>query len=232
MQNISLVWIWPFVLTALVWVGCFLYTKNIKESSFYAFIAFLLGLACFSVMEFEIYLEGIFVGHYNDLGMPTDFSHSGWRLMIDAWPIWVVPLFIATLIKGFTLWTYMILKSAPPKKIAGTTGSNNSTKQPEIKNAQNQLAMQELKQKLDAALHKYEMIKRDRYQYETKIKQLELALVKAKKNPQVNAAQNEKLQEVIDEQNQEITEANELIEHLLQQLYTEDEATEKSDDFF
>lgn len=223
------VWIWPFLLTGIVYVGTYLYTKNKTESLRFSFYALLLSICCFSIIEFEIYLESIFVGHYNNMGMPSHFSHSGWRLMLDAWPIWVVPLYLALLIKAFFVWAYMIFQSVGTKP---APAKGYAVKEKTFSNTQNQLAMQEMQQRLDATTRRYEAVKSERYHLETRIKQLELALGRASQNPGSESTHHQALQAIIDEQHSEITQANELIEHLLQDLYSKQPADESSDDFF
>lgn len=225
------IWSWPLLLALIVYIGCFLRFKEHKTSLTYAIKALLLGLACLVVIAFEDYLDDIFVGHYDEQGMPSHYSHSGWRLLADAWPIWLAPLFLTCVFGTLIHWVYRLINpvhhrhhSPPIKHHPMEDTVEPGMNKMQFKSAKDQLALQEMKQKFELALKRYEEIKHERYQYQSKIKQLELNLAKMAKSQNgggggLSGGALDELKEIIDEQNSEISEANELIEHLLQQLY-------------
>lgn len=115
------IFVWVLVPAALVFVLTFSIVKHVTTAAYAAAGAgggtFLI-VVLFTWLD---YLDNHFVGTYDVTGLPSNFSHSGWRLIFDSWLLWGPPALFFTLTVAAGVWFFK-----PQKRIrtSGTPGSS------------------------------------------------------------------------------------------------------------
>lgn len=149
-------WIWV-TLPAVLLAGIAHYiTRSRTYTAFVGVLAFLLAWLTAAFHFWRLYLYNHFLGSFDMYGLPGHLSRSGWYLLIDAWPLWLVPAIVTlsiaviVMLVFYYLHTQSIVKndSATNMPITTVSGTSSTTmvQQMEIKKLQQQLNM--AKQKL------------------------------------------------------------------------------------
>lgn len=109
---------WAVVLLPALLFGLisYLLTKKAKFSLSITLLALAAAWLSAGFHLWETYLGRHFIGGYDQYGLPSTFSRSGWYLLIDASPLWLIPALTLTLI---SLLAYRYLKPAT-KRVTAT----------------------------------------------------------------------------------------------------------------
>ncbi len=149
-------WIWV-TLPAILLAGIAYYITHSKTYTIcIGVLAFLLAWLTAAFHFWQLYLYNHFLGSFDMYGLPGHLSRSGWYLLIDAWPLWSVPVFVAlsVAIIGMLVFYYLHTQSIVENNFVSNTlrttvsGTSSATmvQQMEIKKLQQQLNV--AKQKL------------------------------------------------------------------------------------
>lgn len=82
----------------------YIYKKSLSYSLQSAGLMLFFCLFVIAFQHWEVFLEDHIVARFNDAGMPAQFSRSGLWLLVDAWPIWAMPTFIAATISALVAY--------------------------------------------------------------------------------------------------------------------------------
>lgn len=229
-------WIWPILLTIVIALIVFAATRDQLKALFTAAVGALLTSVLMLIHYFDVYLNNHFVATFDETGLPTDFTRSGFSLLIDAWPIWLVPslLIAAILLVGF--YWHQIQTRIFPSKIVSKSPDNLgeyiedqaiSSRIPNSKNVvADKLEIEKLKHKLAVAEEKFRVIKDQQSskgrsskaadKYIEELRQARLDLGKERKEAEV-------LRQQIKNHEEDLDRANSLIDRLLNEKFGADE---------
>lgn len=91
----------------LFFIALLTYTYSGKNLKLAAVVSFLAAIAvgCGAGYDsWNYYLAKHFLAGIDQLGVPYRASRSGWYLLIDTWPLWLVPSVLISLSLGMSLW--------------------------------------------------------------------------------------------------------------------------------
>lgn len=217
------IWLWV-IAPALILLGItYLITRHRNTALLVGGLAFLATLLTYCFHLYERYLMNHFVGGYDDMGLPTDFSRSGWLLLYDAWPIWIMPLvtIIGLAIAGYYIYDY--IQRGQHKKILqpdiDDTDDFHASRSPDM--VLDKLEIQKLKHKLAVAEEKFRIIKseqkgsgaaRSSNRHIQELQATRAELVENRKKIQAAEERNKILEE-------DLERANSLIDRLLNEKF-------------
>ena len=135
----------------------------------------LMGLALLAVLfaneseHFQTYLNTHFIGSYDQVGIPFIQVHPGWSLILNTWPLWLLPIVVTSVLT----WTVCIIwqRSFPKKTVDDGTEIEEITTTA-TQNVAKQLETATFKQDLITALHTIDKQAIDNQALEFKIRQL------------------------------------------------------------
>lgn len=100
------IFIWILLPSALAFVLGFTLSKSLRMGLGIGALVALALTFIWSLFHWIAYLENHFVGSYDVSGLPSDFSHSGWRLIFDSWELWLFPAMVLALISTVLTWFF------------------------------------------------------------------------------------------------------------------------------
>ena len=122
-------------------------------------LAIVLVILTIGFAAWEDYLNDHFVGTFDQYGLPSQFFRTGWPLIIDAWPFWLIPSVLLVLLVQTIERALRHFMGAKNKK----TEEANAQKTAAIINAKEKnhiefnraLEIESLKQQVEILKHKY-----------------------------------------------------------------------------
>lgn len=84
-------WAWISVLIIGVALVSYLITRSLRFTTLLTTLSCLAIAATAGIHLWEGYLNHHIIARFDHTGTPTHLSRSGWWLLIDAWPLWVLP---------------------------------------------------------------------------------------------------------------------------------------------
>jgi hypothetical protein len=123
-------WLWALLPGMLSGATYYAITKNSKNARMITIGIIVITSLLMLFLNWQVYLNDHFVGTFDANGAPGAFSRSGWRLLIDGWPLWLFPtLFVIALAwitqRGIQHWlnspTQPIIQDLPPKASGPTS---------------------------------------------------------------------------------------------------------------
>lgn len=211
-------WAWVTIPTVLVATTTYFITRNFRHTLYIVLLAFTIGWATVAFHFWEQYLITHFVGEFDPFGLPSNFSRSGFALILDAWILWLAP----TLIIGMLVFTITYLATRHTSVVKEEQLEQKLIHGLDSKDVANQLEVQQLKRQITLlkehlrsakkGIPKSKELKHD-YNPETKRLKSELSIMENKTQEQ------EKHIEVLED---DVTSAKELIEKLLEERFKDD----------
>ena len=93
------VWMWLLFTVILVGIITLVYSHGNWKTTLTAIgVSLLLALAVVGVYLWDAYLANHFIGQFDTLGIPFRKAGPGWTIILEAWPMWVVPTGLITLL--------------------------------------------------------------------------------------------------------------------------------------
>jgi hypothetical protein len=122
-------------------------------------LAVVLIILTIGFAAWQDYLNEHFVGTFDQYGLPSQFFRTGWPLIIDAWPIWLIPSVLLVLIvqtidrvlRHFIEAKRNTIAESNAEKTATITGGKEKN-QIEFHRA---IEIESLKQQVEILKHKY-----------------------------------------------------------------------------
>lgn len=151
-------WAWVIVPVILVSITTYMLTENTRYTFIVAILAFLVAWLTAGFHFWEVYIHNHFIGNYDRYGLPTNFSRSGWYLLIDAWPLWLLPSITTLLIA--TVTAVLVIHFKPTVLNVASTGQY--TNGSDSKNVVSQLEIKKLQRQLDVSKKKMREMKEQR----------------------------------------------------------------------
>jgi len=211
-------WAWVTVPTVLIAITTYFITRNFRHTLYIVLFAFTIGWATAAFHFWEQYLITHFMGEFDPFGLPSNFSRSGFALMLDAWVLWLAPALL-TGIFVFTITYFVARHISPIKELAleqksvSALDSKDVASQLEIQQLKRQITL--LKQHLRSAKKGIPKSKEVQHDSNPEIKRLksELSIMENKKQEQA------KYVKILED---DVTGAKELIEKLLGERFQDD----------
>jgi len=98
---------WVAITITLFFIALLTYIysgKNIKLTAMFTFLSAVVVGCAAGYDTWDYYLNQHFLAGIDQLGVPFRDSRTGWFLLKDAWPLWVIPSFFLVCIVGAVLW--------------------------------------------------------------------------------------------------------------------------------
>lgn len=222
--------------------------NNISNPLKIVLLSVILVLSILGYILWGRYLDNHFVGTFDSDGLPSIFTHTGWLLMLDAWPLWLIPsLFILLLTQIAGVFIRHLLgtqKNQTSQIEQQKTQMLNQVKEKSQMDFTRALEVEELKQQVDILKHKYFEEHKKAEEALRNAEEVSIALESAQKankaqpRPAVSAqssadsahneilisslkVDNKKLQKQVAELQEDLEQSNALIEKLLETQTTE-----------
>lgn len=229
-------WLWPLLLAAFASVIVLAVTRDKKKALATAGIGTMLVAVLIMIHYFDLYLNNHFVATFDETGLPTDFTRSGPYLLLDAWPIWLVPsLLIGLALSASFYWHHLQMRffpkqrrSAIKKELGEYIEDQKVSKSlPETRDmVADKLEIEKLKHKLAVAEEKFRVVKEQQGgplrsnkaadKYVEELRQARLELGKERKA-------TEALKQQVQNQEEDLERANSLIDRLLNEKFSNEE---------
>lgn len=167
-ENIQALPIWVWLSFAIITVGMI---SLIYSQGKWRPTLMLMGVALLAVFfakeisHFQTYLNTHFIGSYDHLGIPFLQSPPGWSLILAAWPLWLLPIIVVSIL---TWIVCVIWQSYAPKKSLEIDEATI----PIAPNIKEKLDVATFKQDLITALHTIDKQAIDNQALEFKVRQL------------------------------------------------------------
>ena len=212
LQKIPL-WLWIILPVLLLGLLGYTVTRNHKSAARILLIGMLAASMTAGYHFWKVYLGNHFVGSFNEYGVPTIFTRSGWPLMLDAWVLWGVPSIFFSILSNLALWQVVRwIQDRRDKALERLKEATPSLPALEM-DIQAQLDIQRLKQQLAIVTQKYQEIQDQPYVPAEERNMFE----KIKENFEASQQENTTLKEHIQTLTLELDHSKTLIEKLLQE---------------
>lgn len=144
-------WVWLLFTILLIGVIVFIYSQGNWRTTV-SFLALTTGiaLAIFGIDSWIRYLHDHFIGQYDALGIPFKKAGPGWSILLDAWPLWLVPIGLTAGLLVLIDWS--VRRFFPAKINVPTTEASekiSATTTP-LRNISQKLELETLKKELNA----------------------------------------------------------------------------------
>lgn len=143
------IWVWLLFAILLVGVIVFFYTHGNWRITFsFTALTIAIILAIAGVNAWFLYLQTHFMGQFDRLGIPFRTAGPGWDILVDAWPLWLVPMFLMAAVLILIDWG---IRHFFPTKIIAPTAELSEKEAEVIHPVQNislKLELKTLKQEL------------------------------------------------------------------------------------
>lgn len=142
------VWVWLSFCIVLIGIISLVYTRGNWRITLSLVCVALFGVFFATQLDaWGLYINSHFIGRYDSLGVPFRVAGPGWRIQLEAWPLWLAPVTIAIALTfiAIKLWHYFL---SSDNKVVVEELSPLNLQQPTINN---QLIITNLKQQLQAA---------------------------------------------------------------------------------
>ncbi len=154
------IWIWAMIPAVALGFITYFVTHRTQFAIKLGGISLLVAWATTGFHFWEVFLHNHFVGGFNTYGLPANFSRTGWHLLIDAWPLWLIPTVFAIIIATAAIFTWQAwqfsqlikypatneTKEKAKKKLKGKTTSSHMLRKIDVIKLEQQVTY--LKEKL------------------------------------------------------------------------------------
>lgn len=204
-------WIWVILPIFILGFITYLVSKNRKTTTQVTLGAFFLAWGTAGFHFWETYLYNHFIGGFNEFGLPDNYSDTGWGLMIDAWPLWLIPTILAVVLSLIISYFYREYRSSSTP----IDEDEETDQQPVMTGISSsglahQLEIQKLKQQVEIAKEKYQELK---HQSGTDVAKKEMKAITNKLNESM--MKNKVLQKQVQQLTGDMTRSKKVIEKLL-----------------
>lgn len=138
-------WVWLSVPTAIIACATYFFTKNISHTVYIVLAAMLIGWITAAFHFWEQYLLSHFIGEFDAFGLPSNFSRTGFSLLLDGWQLWLIPALLLSLL--VCILTYLAAHHTPSLK--ETNPEQEFLYSLENKDVASQLEVQQLKRQIE-----------------------------------------------------------------------------------
>jgi len=191
------IWVWLLFTVLLIGIITLVYSEGNWRITFtFVGLALFVALLIYGVDTWFIYLDTHFIGQFDNLGIPFRKAGPGFAILLDAWPLWLVPM--GLLASTGILIDWYLRRSPGSKKImehtsasATTATETQNTEANPLHNVSKHLELIGIKRELQAAQEKLaETIEIAEMQLD-KTQQLEATLEHLKNDQQKTIAELE-----------------------------------------
>lgn len=172
---------WIAITVTLFFIALLTYVysgKNIKLTAMFTFLSAVVVSCAAGYDTWNYYLKQHFLAGIDQLGVPFHASRSGWFLLIDAWPLWVIPSLILVVITGLALW--YLQKSIYKSTLVLATATTDKPKRRVLglssETVAYQLELDTLKKALSTANQQLNQAIYDKSTFQVKVKELRAQL--------------------------------------------------------
>lgn len=192
--------LWVFLVFAILLVSSItlIYTQgNWRTTLSFAGITTLIAGVIFGLDSFLSYLAVHFIGQYDSLGIPFRKAGPGWSLLLEAWPLWVMPsvlLMVLVLALEWLLRTFFPAEETPlPSQLSEIPTPSSSSSSETSSHIFQHIELETLKREISGLTQQLEMASLHAQEQTNKNQELQIEL------HQLQESQQEKNRELKDE---------------------------------
>jgi hypothetical protein len=181
-------WVWLIFTILIIGVVTLIYSRgNWRTTLGFTALAVIVILFAAGFDAWREFLRIHFVGEYDKLGIPFRRAGPGWSILLEAWPLWVVPTLFAAVLALVIDWVARHFHKPHSEKIPESDNEASlSAPTAALQNVNYQLEADTLKQELALTQEKFDKVVASIEQQVDKNLELEVQLAELEE-----ASQNE-----------------------------------------